>query len=58
MTSTKKSVFWQSGSYYHPRLFGMVEGTLSQPREHARVPRNHLPQLIHPGPWSAEKGAD
>jgi hypothetical protein len=29
-----------------------------KPREHARVPRNHLPQLIHPGPWSAEEGAD
>ena len=23
----------------------------------ACVPRNHLPQLIHPGPWSAEKRA-
>jgi hypothetical protein len=23
----------------------------------ACVPRDHLPQLIHPGPWSAEKGA-
>ena len=31
----------------------MVEGP--QQREHARVPRNHLPQLIHPGPWNAEK---
>jgi IS30 family transposase len=36
----------------------MAEGPLSQRREHACVPRNHLPQLIHPGPWSAEKGAD
>src|ERR1700751_6504576 len=36
----------------------MVESELSQEREHACVPRNHLPQLIHPGPWSAEKGAD
>ncbi|WP_433970422.1 IS30 family transposase [Tunturiibacter gelidiferens] len=33
----------------------MVEGKLSQEREHAHVSRNHLPQLIHPGPWSAEK---
>ena len=31
---------------------------LSQQREHACVPRNHLPQLIHPGPGSAEKRAD
>src|ERR1700752_3647429 len=36
----------------------MVEGPLSQQREHACVPRNHLPQLIHPGPGSAEKRAD
>src|SRR5260370_39932241 len=35
----------------------MVEDTLSPEREHARVPRNHLPQLIHPGPRSAEKRA-
>jgi IS30 family transposase len=35
----------------------MAEGPLSQQREHACVPRNHLPQLIHPGPWSAEKRA-
>src|SRR5258707_7728233 len=33
----------------------MVEGTVSQEREHACVPRNHLPQLIHPDPRSAEK---
>src|ERR1700755_3687587 len=33
----------------------MVESELSQEREHACVPRDHLPQLIHPGPWSAEK---
>ena len=38
--------------------FGMVEDTVSQEREHARVPRNHLPQLIHPGTRSVEKGAD
>jgi IS30 family transposase len=38
--------------------FEMAEGTLSQQREHACVPRNHLPQLIHPGPGSAEKRAD
>ena len=36
----------------------MAEDPLSQRREHACVPRNHLPQLIHPGPRSAEKGAD
>src|ERR1039458_8956695 len=36
----------------------MVEDTVSQEREHARVPRNHLPQLIHPGTRSVEKGAD
>src|SRR5260370_37319835 len=36
----------------------MVEDTLSQEREHARVPRNHLPQLIHPGTRSVEKRAD
>jgi IS30 family transposase len=35
----------------------MVEDTLSQEREHARVPRNHLPQLIHPGTGSVEKRA-
>src|SRR5271168_4449699 len=35
----------------------MAEGPLSQQREHACVPRDHLPQLIHPGPWSAEKRA-
>ena len=35
----------------------MAEGPLSQQREHACVPRNHLPQLIPPGPWSAEKRA-
>jgi hypothetical protein len=28
----------------------MAEGPLSQQREHACVPRDHLPQLIHPGP--------
>src|SRR5580700_4932871 len=33
----------------------MAEGPLSQRREHACVPRNHLPQLIHPGPRSAKK---
>ena len=33
----------------------MVEGPLSQQREHACVPRNYLPQLVHPGPGSAEK---
>jgi hypothetical protein len=33
----------------------MVEDTLSQEREHARVPRNHLPQLIHQGTGSVEK---
>src|ERR1035441_10898725 len=38
--------------------FEMAEGPLSQQREHACVPRNHLPQLIHPGPGSAEKRAD
>jgi len=35
-----------------------VEGTLSQQREHACVPRKYLPQPIHPGPGSAEKRAD
>jgi IS30 family transposase len=33
----------------------MVEDTVSQEREHARVPRNHLLQLIHPGTRSVEK---
>ena len=37
--------------------FEMADGPLSQQREHACVPRNHLPQLIHPGPRSAEKRA-
>jgi IS30 family transposase len=36
----------------------MVEDTVSQEREHARVPRNHLPQLIHPSARSVEKRAD
>ncbi len=40
------------------QIFGMAEDTVSQEREHARVPRNHLPQLIHPGTRSAEKRAD
>jgi hypothetical protein len=35
----------------------MAEGPLSQQREHACVPRSHLPQLIHSGPGSAEKRA-
>ena len=35
--------------------FSMVEGPLSQQREHACVPRNHLPQLIHPGPGVLKK---
>ena len=39
------------------QVSGMAEGPVSQRREHARVPRDHLPQLIHPGPWSAEKRA-
>jgi hypothetical protein len=33
----------------------MVEETVSQQREHARVPRDHLSQLIHPGSRSAEE---
>ncbi len=33
----------------------MAEGPLSQQREHARVPRNHLPQLIHPGPGALKQ---
>src|ERR1700749_5029866 len=36
----------------------MVEGALVQDRDHACAPRNHLPQLIHPGPGSVEKRAD
>ena len=43
---------------WSPEQISMVEGPLSQQREHACVPRNHLPQLIHPGPGSAEKRAD
>src|SRR5271156_3981449 len=50
------------GDSSHPGLvagtdFEMAESPLFQQREHARVPRNHLPQLIHPGPRSAEKRA-
>ena len=40
------------------QISGWLKVQLSQQREHARVPRNHLPQLIHPGPRSAEKRAD
>jgi IS30 family transposase len=36
----------------------VAEETVSQQREHARVPRDPLPQFIHPGSRSAEKGAD
>ena len=38
--------------------FSMVEGPLSLQRLYTCVPRNHLPQLIHPGPGSAGKRAD
>jgi IS30 family transposase len=36
----------------------LTEETVSQQREHARVPRDDLPQLIYPGSRSAEKRAD
>jgi len=35
----------------------VVEDTVSQQREHARVPRDHLSQLVHPGSRSAEERA-
>lgn len=44
----------------HSRYFMVDEAlwTVFQQREHARVPRDDLPQLIHPGSRSAEKRAD
>ena len=38
--------------------FRMAEERVSRGREHARVPRNHLPQPVHSSARSAEKGAD
>ena len=36
----------------------MAEDPVSRRQEHARVPRNDLPQPVHSGARSAEKGAD
>src|SRR5580698_887334 len=35
----------------------MAEDPVSRGREPARVPRNDLPQFVHPSPWSAEERA-
>src|SRR5271170_7537386 len=36
----------------------MAEDTVSRRREHARVPRDHLPKPVHPGAGRAETRAD
>ncbi len=40
------------------QISGWLKRRYPEQREHARVPRNHLPQLIHPGSRGAEKRAD
>jgi hypothetical protein len=36
----------------------MAEDAVSRRQEHARIPRDHLPQPVHPGAGRAEKRAD
>jgi hypothetical protein len=38
--------------------FWVAEDSLFQQREHARVPRDHLPQPVHPSARSIEKRVD
>src|SRR5215471_15666680 len=36
----------------------VAEDSVSPQREHARVPRDHLPQPVHSSAWSAKERAD